>query len=201
MGPILAGFLRTTYGTWQVPMLAFGGFGFVIAVVILMFVRPWLTETQHAAGASAAQGGATSLRNRNTIVLTTLSIFYGLSVYGFLGLYPTFLRENQHYSPADAGTVISFFGFGSLVSIFGGWLGDRYRKNVTLALGSLGTGTAMILLALATSAPPVPPGWPHTCAPPAGWLRPPGDRSPGSAPSAWQRCPAPSPRARAPRPR
>ena len=47
VGPILAGFLRTTYGTWQVPMLAFGGFGFVIAVVILMFVRPWLTETQH----------------------------------------------------------------------------------------------------------------------------------------------------------
>ncbi|MGE3855373.1 MAG: MFS transporter [Dehalococcoidia bacterium] len=39
--------------------------------------------------------------------------------------------------------------------IAGGWLGDRYRKNVTLALGSAGTGTAMLMLAFATSATPV----------------------------------------------
>lgn len=37
----------------------------------------------------------------------------------------------------------------------GGWLGDRYAKHVTLAIGSLGTGVAILLLALATSATPV----------------------------------------------
>ena len=39
--------------------------------------------------------------------------------------------------------------------LMGGWLGDRYRKHTTLAIGSLGTGIAMIMLALATSAAPV----------------------------------------------
>ena len=56
-------------------------------------------------------------------------------------------------SAALALTVLNTVNIGG--RLMGGWLGDRYRKNVTLALGSLGTGTAMILLALATSATPV----------------------------------------------
>ena len=57
-------------------------------------------------------------------------------MYGFLGLYPTFLRENLHYAPAAAGKVIGFFGIGALASIFGGWLGDRLSPRLVLS-GSL----------------------------------------------------------------
>jgi MFS transporter, DHA1 family, inner membrane transport protein len=133
LGPFLAGVLRTSYGTWHAPMLAAGGFGFVMIVVIAVTVRPWFSETIHVSKALADTSGATSLTNRNTIILTILSVIHGLSMYGFLGLYPTFLRENLHYSPTDAGTVIGFFGIGALASILGGWLGDRVSPRLVLS--------------------------------------------------------------------
>lgn len=136
LGPFLAGILRTDYGTWHAPMLIFGGFGFAMIAVIAVTVRPWFSETQHASKTLADTGGARSLMNRNTVILTVLSVIHGLTMYGFLGLYPTFLRENLHYSPADAGTVIGFFGVGALTSIFGGWLGDRFSPKLVLS-GSL----------------------------------------------------------------
>jgi DHA1 family inner membrane transport protein len=136
LGPFIAGILRTSYSTWHAPMLAFGAFGFVMIVVILATVRPWFSETQHAAKTLADTGGASVLTNRNTMILTVLSLIHGLSMYGFLGLYPTFLRENLHYAPADAGKVIGFFGVGALGSILGGWLGDRLSPKLVLS-GSL----------------------------------------------------------------
>src|ERR1019366_808299 len=42
-------------------------------------------------------------------------------------------REPLHYSPADAGKVIGFFGVGALASIAGGWIGDRYSPRIVLS--------------------------------------------------------------------
>ena len=137
LGPLITGILLTSYGSWHAPMLSFGLFGIALAVVIAVTVRPWFSETQQAAQNKTDSGGASSLKNRNTIILTILSIIYGLAAYGFLGLYPTFLREQLHYSPAQAGTVIGFFGLGSLVSIFGGWLGDRFSPKLVIVGSSL----------------------------------------------------------------
>jgi len=140
LGPFLTGIIRTNYGSsanaWHAPMLAFGGFGFAMIAVIAATVRPWFSETQQASKTLADTGGASSLVNRNTVILTILSLIHGLTMYGFLGLYPTFLRENLHYSPAQAGTVIGFFGIGALGSILGGWLGDRVSPKLVLS-GSL----------------------------------------------------------------
>src|SRR3546814_11880706 len=83
--------------------------------VIILTVRPWFSETQHVAQAKAiSDKGATSLWNRNTVVLTLLSAICGMSLYGFVGMYPTFLRESLQYSPPSAGFVMSFFGLGAL---------------------------------------------------------------------------------------
>ena len=136
LGPYLAGKLRQSYNTWHAPMLAFGLFGFVMVVVILASVRPWFVETRRAAEVKADSGGAESLMNRNTIILTILSLIHGLGMYGFLGLYPTFLRETLHYTPINAGKVIGFFGIGALASIPCGWIGDRYSPKLVLS-GSL----------------------------------------------------------------
>jgi DHA1 family inner membrane transport protein len=136
LGPYLAGKLRQSYGSWHAPMVYFGLFGFVMVVVIAATVRPWFSETRAAAQAKADTGGATSLANRNTIILAVLSVIHGLSMYGFLGLYPTFLREVLHYSPVSAGKVIGFFGVGALASIPCGWIGDRYSPKLVLS-GSL----------------------------------------------------------------
>src|SRR5258708_7155068 len=58
LGPFIAGILRTNYDTWHAPMLAFGGFGFVMIAVIMVTVRPWLSETQQAVQSKADTGGA-----------------------------------------------------------------------------------------------------------------------------------------------
>jgi DHA1 family inner membrane transport protein len=133
LGPYLAGKLRQSYNTWHAPMLAFGLSGFVMVVVIAAAVRPWFSETRRAAEVKADSGGAASLANRNTVILAILSVIHGLSMYGFLGLYPTFLRETLHYSPASAGTVIGFFGVGALASIPCGWIGDRFSPKLVLS--------------------------------------------------------------------
>jgi MFS transporter, DHA1 family, inner membrane transport protein len=136
LGPYLAGKLRQSYDSWHAPMLGFGVFGFVMVVVIAATVRPWFSDVRRAAEVKADTGGALSLQNRNTVILTVLSVIHGLSMYGFLGLYPLFLREVLHYTPVSAGKVIGFFGVGALFSIPCGWIGDRYSPRLVLS-GSL----------------------------------------------------------------
>jgi MFS family permease len=133
LGPLVATALLTSYGTWHAPMIAFGLFGYLMIGAIALGVRPWFTETQRASEARADAGGASTLANRNTILLTVLSMIHGLSMYGFLGLYPTFLRESLHYTPKAAGFVVSFFGVGALASIAGGWIGDRFSPRLSLS--------------------------------------------------------------------
>jgi MFS transporter, DHA1 family, inner membrane transport protein len=132
-GPILTGRLRSSYQTWHAPMIAFGVFGLVMVGVIAVTVRPWFSETKRVAESRMDVRGASTLLNRNTIILTLLSVIHGLSMYGFLGMYPTFLRENLHYSPSLAGFVISFFGLGAVASMPGGWLGDRFSPRLVLS--------------------------------------------------------------------
>ncbi len=132
-GPILGSLLLTAYRTWRAPMIIFGLAGYVMIVAIALTVRLWFTETRRAADARTDRSGAPTLLNRNTILLTALSVLGGLVLYGFTGMYPTFLREGLHYSPKQAGVVASFYGAGALLSIAGGWLGDRFSPRVVLS--------------------------------------------------------------------
>lgn len=132
-GPILATALLVSYRTWRAPMLAFGLFGFSTIVLIVLTVRAWFSETHRTAEARAGAGGAPLLLNRNSVLLTALSMIHGLSMYGFLGMYATYLREILHYSPKVAGGVMGFFGIGALASIACGWLGDRFSPRTVLS--------------------------------------------------------------------
>ncbi len=141
ISPILGGVLLNSYKSWQVPMFFFGALGFVAIVVISLSVRPWFTETRGSAGERVDRGGAPTLVNRNTILLTAMSVIGGFVIYGYLGMYPAFLREGLRYSPTTTGTVMSLFGLGALVSIGGGWLGDRFSPRLVL-------GTAFLFAAV-----------------------------------------------------
>ena len=82
-------------------MIIYGIIGLAMMVLIAAVVRPYLSETNTSSteNTAIAAGGAASLNNRNTIVLAILSILFGLALYGYLGMYPTFLREQLHYAP------------------------------------------------------------------------------------------------------
>jgi DHA1 family inner membrane transport protein len=139
IGPALGARLLVDYGTWRAPMIIFGIIGLVMMVLIAAVVRPALSETNSAnqRDTKLSTGGATTLRNLNTIVLVILSIMFGLALYGYLGMYPTFLREQLHYAPPDAGRVMSIYGLGVLVSVVSGWLGDRFSPRLVLCTSFL----------------------------------------------------------------
>src|SRR4029079_3793295 len=136
VGPWAVGNIRTSTGSWQTPMVVFGLTGIGIAVLVALAVRDWFTETKGVAQQSADTGGADSLMNRNTIVFSVLSALYGLTVYGFLGLYPTFLRDVLKLTPAEVGGIMPFFSLGSPTAFFAGQLGDRFPTKVVLSSGS-----------------------------------------------------------------
>ena len=139
IGPWLGGKLLVDYATWRAPMIIYGLVGFFMMVLIAAVVRPSLSETNttRQLDKRISIGGAATLKNRNTVVLAILSVIFGLALYGYLGMYPTFLREQLHYAPADAGRVMSIYGLGVLVSVISGWLGDRYSPRLVLGMSFL----------------------------------------------------------------
>ena len=138
-GPNLGAAILGSFG-WQMPFIIFGLSGAAVLVLILIFVKPWFTEVQvgeqRDSGEQSDAGLADSLWSRTPLMLALSTVFAGLSIYGYLGLYPTYLREALGFLPKQAALAVSFYGFGALMSLFGGWLGDRfdYRKLLVISL-------------------------------------------------------------------
>jgi MFS transporter, DHA1 family, inner membrane transport protein len=132
IGSPLAGFLLTYYQTWRFPMIVFGLFGIVAMGFIAVFVKPWFSETLGTEENQKNISAENKLFNHNIVVLTVVSVLWGLTLYAYFGLYPTYLREALKYTPPTAGSLMSFFGIGALTSIGGGWLGDRFSPRVVL---------------------------------------------------------------------
>ena len=62
----------------------------------------------------------------------------GLVFYGFLGLYPTFLEEELGFTAGQAAFALSMAGFGAMMALPAGWLGDRHDQCKLLAVGFVG---------------------------------------------------------------
>ena len=132
IGPVLATRLLGAWKTWRAPMIIFGLLGLVALSVIALAVKPRLTELAGERASRQGEAGSPSLLNRNTVILTLMGLIGGMIMYGYLGLYPSYLREHLAYSPAAAGSVMSLFGLGALASIGGGWLGDRFPPRLVM---------------------------------------------------------------------
>jgi DHA1 family inner membrane transport protein len=135
VGPAGGGAILAVRHSWRLPMVLFGLLGFVAIALIGVAVRPWLTETSALNENAAERQAADSMRNHNTVLLTVLSLIGGMVIYGYLGMYPTFLREHLGFSPAVTGGVMGTYGLGVLASIAGGWVGDRASPRWVLGGG------------------------------------------------------------------
>jgi DHA1 family inner membrane transport protein len=129
IGPNLgAAILRAS--DWQLPFKVFGLLGVLGLVLTIVFVKPWLTEVKSTSETGGPGDGeenaADSVWSRVPLTLALATSFAGLAIYGYLGLYPTYLREALGFTPKQAGFAIGFYGFGALLSLVGGWLGDKY---------------------------------------------------------------------------
>ncbi|AOZ08584.1 MFS transporter [Cupriavidus malaysiensis] len=146
VGPLLGGHLIGFERNWRLPLIVFGLAGFAAMALIAVAVSQRMTEKAGTIDTRIDTRGATTMWNRNTVLLTGMSVIGGLCIYGYLGMYPTYLREHLHYTPADTGRVMSIFGGGVFASIFGGWLGDRFHPKLVLSLSFAGAGLLGVLL-------------------------------------------------------
>jgi MFS transporter, DHA1 family, inner membrane transport protein len=142
IGPAITASLLNAYD-WKAPFTVFGLVGFVTMAVVAIGVRSWFSENRanedHAnddQSNHADPGANDTIWNPTTILLGLASICSGIAVYGFSGLYPTYLRSALGFSPQQAAQVMGAIGIGGFLAPIGGWLGDRvgYHRVLFVAL-------------------------------------------------------------------
>jgi predicted MFS family arabinose efflux permease len=146
LGHRVIGEMRTATGSWEMPMLIFGFTGIALAFLIALLVRPWFSEVKPAAKHLVDSGGADTLKNRNTILLTMMSAIYGMVIYGFLGTYPSFVLTVLELTHAEMGAIMMWFGVGGLTSYYGGKLGDKFSSKSVLFTCSVALGVSTLFL-------------------------------------------------------
>ncbi|RAY16941.1 MFS transporter [Actinomadura craniellae] len=145
LGPLLGTGLSASTGRWQTPFWVYGLVGLVFVVLIALLVEKSFTERTAGDPAGtrpvrSADPVPATLVNRNVVLLTLTAVVVGLAMYGYLGLYPTFLQEELQLSTGQAGLAAGMFGAGALVGLPAGWLGDRLDQR-TVMIGSLVAGS------------------------------------------------------------
>jgi len=136
-GPLTGVHLAAELGTWRAPFVLFGLSGLVIALISAFAVSRRVSERSAAAtrGTGTYEYMPSSPYNRNSLALAVSSAIAGVVLYGFLGLYPTFLATQLHFSTGQSALAVSFVGFGGVAGLLGGWLADRVDQR-NLLIGS-----------------------------------------------------------------
>ena len=148
LGPILGVHLATAEHSWRAPLVLFGSCGLVIAMTAVFALSSRMTESI----ADPVRTTATydhvpaSPYNRNTLSLALSAALGGLAVYGFLGLYPSYLISHLHYGSGQAAFAASCFGFGGLTAVGSGWLGDRVNQRGLLIVAYLALAATSLLV-------------------------------------------------------
>lgn len=141
LNPLLTeGMFRAT-GSWQTPFIGFGVFGLVIAACIFLVGRGAMpiyeTRLHELAPPSVThtQSRWAWITNRNMLLLLVVMMFWGLTQYGFLGIFVTYLRVGQHFSLSEAAGVASIAGWSAFgFSFVAGYMSDHLGRRRTLML-------------------------------------------------------------------
>lgn len=160
IGPIITAELLKAHG-WRMPFIVFGATGIVFILIVALGVRPWFSEAdgrqEHEDKSyqdrRSLKYSGTTIWNPVTMLLGFSSIFTGLTVYGFFGLFPLYLRSGIGFSPEQAATVMGVIGIGGFVAPIGGWIGDRigYYKVLVVAIPVTGLSAGISFTALGGS--------------------------------------------------
>lgn len=148
IGPLVGVGVATSFGSWRAPFIVFGLSGLVIALVAVFAVSRRFTERAVGLTSSDASYAYMPSRpyNRNSVALAIASVVGGVVLYGFLGLYPTFLQSQLKLTTAQSALALSFVGFGGLAGLLGGWIGDRINQRNLLIGGLLAMSLTGILV-------------------------------------------------------
>jgi MFS family permease len=151
-GPLFGGVMLQSTGSWKLPFYVYGVLGLVFIGIIGFFVTRRFTEQEEPPSVTAAsvdERMPERLLNRNLIVGIITAAIVGTSMYGYLGLYPSFLQEELGFTPTQAGFALSMFGLGALMGIPAGYLGDRFPQRwviIGALVGAIVTGYVLFNL-------------------------------------------------------
>ncbi|MDB5777010.1 MAG: transporter [Herbaspirillum sp.] len=144
LGPVLGMqlFLRTGE-YWQTPLIAFGGIGLVFCVVFQSFVPKLFSEAKGIASAVRHRQIESHLPKRlltkNVVLVSIANVMTGLSTFGYLGLYPTFLKTSLHFSTSNTALCASMYGVGAFMGLPAGFIGDKLNQKRVIILAALGS--------------------------------------------------------------
>ncbi|HEX4813125.1 MAG TPA: MFS transporter [Nonomuraea sp.] len=158
VGPLVGTGMAAAWGTWRAPFFLFAAAGLVMSLLIAATVARRMTEAITGTATDTVPASydhvPASPYNRNTLGIGIACAVSGLVFYGYLGLYPTFLREALAFTPDQAAFAVSMGGLGAMMALPAGWLGDRYNQPRLLMFAMAATAvTAYLMYQIATSPP------------------------------------------------
>lgn len=141
IGPTLAAYILVWTNEWRAPLIVYGVFGLVAMVVARFTISLDFTERRNETTTTATPEAddliPPGVFNRNVVICAISAIALGVSGYGFLGLYPTFLRTELGFSAPQAGFAASLFGLGALLGIPAGYVADRINQRWIAIIATL----------------------------------------------------------------
>jgi MFS family permease len=122
----------------------------VFVAIVAAVIRKSFTERKEVIVAAGPQLRVdhvpARLYNRNVLLLGLTAVVVGMSMYGYIGLYPTFLISHVGLSTGQASLAASMFGLGALLGIPAGWLGDRFNQRTVMIVSLLAGSVVGYLL-------------------------------------------------------
>jgi MFS family permease len=143
VGAFLAPYLGTKLflatQSWRAPFIVFTFAGLTMAAIIRVVIPSAVSESK---GPETVSGPVATVHanvpdylwNRNVILAAIGSAALGVSLFGFISLYSTFVIKVLHFAPMSAALALSCYGLGGLTSWFGGWLGVRFNQRGVAAV-------------------------------------------------------------------
>lgn len=133
IGPSLAAYILIWTSDWRAPLVVYGVIGLIVMVIAWLTVSRSFTEQRvepvDVALSAIDERIPASVVNRNVLICALCAIGLGAG-FGYIGLYPTFLRTELHFGVAETGMVMSMFGLGALFGIPAGYLADRFSQRM-----------------------------------------------------------------------
>lgn len=139
VGPLVGVPFAMQLHTWKAPFFLFAALGLLMVVVIAVTVPRGLTSADNSADSKTQVAVGfdhvpANPYNRNAILFGLAAVVGGLAFYGFMGLYPTFLREELGFETGEATIAISMAGLGAMLALVAGWLGDILSQKWLLMI-------------------------------------------------------------------